>query len=67
MARQALGAAARNKVVSVRLTVREKEVLDQKYGSPSDAFRQFVNTIMNTYEQEYVAKLQEAKARRESK
>lgn len=64
MARPILGPAAKNQMVSVRLTAHEKEVLTERYGSPSKAFRQFVHTTMSAHEADYVAKL---KAQREAK
>lgn len=57
MSRQALGAAKKDVVTSVRLSKREKEVLTQKYGSPSNALRGFVDTVMRQHEKEYVERL----------
>lgn len=57
MSRQALGAAKKDVVTSVRLSRREREVLTQKYGSPSNALRGFVNKVMNQHEKEYAERL----------
>lgn len=64
MGRQALGASTKNIVTSVRLTKGEKEVLTERYGSPSNAFRSFVNNVMKNHEKEYVERLQRAQAGR---
>lgn len=58
MVRPALGAAAKNKIISTRITANENYVLTQKYGSPGKAFRAFVDSVMRQHEAEYLAKLQ---------